>query len=187
MEGWHHHIESTSRQFMDLPGKEYSAIKLWAFLMTGVLMVCGCGSKVLVFGLRPEYPEVCTDFVEVDSLQPTLRWQAFPRAEELEADQEGVLRRIQHVTYELRIARAEEDFPVEIVYAKSEIPTSSHTLEEALEPSTEYFWTVRARFELDGHPRVMEWGGIFGISAEARRLVPIPNASSFRFKTPAAD
>ncbi len=44
--------------------------------------------------------------------------------------------------------------PPASVYARAGIPALSHTLEEAVQPSTKNFWTVRARFELDGQPRV---------------------------------
>ncbi len=71
--------------------------------------------------------------------------------------------------------------PPASVYARAGIPAPSHTLEEAVQPSTKYFWTVRARFELDGQPRVTEWGVT---DSFVRRLVPVPNPFSFRFKTP---
>lgn len=45
------------------------------------IFLASCAVKVLVFGLRPEYPKnLYRDkivFVEVDSLQPTLRWESF--------------------------------------------------------------------------------------------------------------
>ncbi len=71
--------------------------------------------------------------------------------------------------------------PPASVYSRAGIPAPSHTLEETVQPSTKYFWTVRARFELDGQPRVTEWGVT---DSFARRLVPVSNPFSFRFKTP---
>lgn len=133
--------------------------------LAGLLVVAGCASTVPVSGLRPEYPEVrATVFtnelasVEVDSLQPTLRWEAFPRPQDREADREGHLSRIRSVTYDLRIWRATNAYPAELIYAREGFPEPSHRVEVPLERSTEYFWTVRARFELDGDVRVTGWG-----------------------------
>ena len=44
-------------------------------------------------------------------VEPTLRWQAFPRPEDLTADMEGRLAHARSVTYELRIRRAEGESP----------------------------------------------------------------------------
>jgi hypothetical protein len=57
--------------------------------------------------------------------------------------------------------------PAGIVYRRDGLASPTHTLETALSPGTRYFWTVRARFELDGRERVTEWGtinngGIYG-------------------------
>jgi hypothetical protein len=47
-----------------------------------------------------------------------------------------------------------------------------HTLETPLEPSSLYFWTVRARFELGGQVKVTDWG-----------VSRVPHPSYYRFKT----
>ena len=54
------------------------------FLLTLVMGACvGPGE---VTGLRPLYPEVSTGWSNLDSLQPTFRWEAFPRPEESETE-----------------------------------------------------------------------------------------------------
>ena len=50
-----------------------------------------------------------------------------------------MLRRINHVTYDLKILRAEDDYPIELIYARQGLPDPSHSIEEPLEPSTKYF------------------------------------------------
>lgn len=156
--------------------------------MAGLALVGGC--SVAVSGLRPVYPEVRHRgvFVEVDSLQPALRWEAYPRPLDRGADEEGVLDRIRNVTYDLKIWRAENETPGEVVYTRQGLPGPWHRLERALEPSTKYFWTVRARFELDGDPRVIEWGTIghpiVPASRPSRRSPLVPNPAHYRFKTP---
>ncbi len=117
-----------------------------------------------VCGLHPKHPECRYSswrkrprYVEVDSFQPTLQWESFPRPEGLPADEIGLLSRISDVGYDLKIWRVKNDFPVELVYTRQRLLDSSHKIEHPLEPSTRYFWTVRARFKLDGQSRVTKW------------------------------
>ncbi len=146
-----------------------------------LLVVAGCAKHIPVTGLRPEYPNVGPAYVKVDSLKPTFRWEPFPRPQDYEADKEGVLRRINHVTYDLKILRAEDDYPIELIYARQGLPDPSHSIEEPLEPSTKYYWTIRARFELDSNPRITQWGQGGGGSG---RQVVVPESFYYRFKTP---
>lgn len=144
-------------------------------------IISGCGG-VPVVGLRPEYPPleksafaVHTDFVEVDSPQPTFKWQSFPRPEDDLAD------RVYDVTYELRIWATIPGPSGKLRYARDGLEQPTHKLEKPLEPSSQYFWSVRTRFMIDGESRVIEWG-MAGIPL---RKEAVPNASCFRFKTPA--
>jgi len=63
-----------------------------------VVFSAGCG--IAVVGLHPEYPPlekktfaIYPNFVGVDSLQPTFRWQPFPRPED------HLAAKVQNVTY----------------------------------------------------------------------------------------
>jgi len=125
-------------------------------------------------GLQPKYPELrynfwstSLEFVEVDSVQPELQWEAFPRAENREADDTGVLSRISDVSYDLKIWKADEnDLPGELVYTRRGLPGPSHRIETSLPPSTKYFWSIRLRSKMDSHFRVSHWalsrkGGYF--------------------------
>jgi hypothetical protein len=116
----------------------------------------------------------------VASLQPTLHWQGFPRDSDLAAAP-AEMGRISNVRYDLVIARQHELAPAGIVYRRDGLPAPTHTLETALSPGTRYFWTVRARFELDGRERVTEWGTINRLTSEW--LTP-PSEFSYRFETP---
>ena len=115
-------------------------------------------------GLQPKYPELSYNFegdlkyVEVDSLQPELQWETFPRPEDRQSDDTGVLSRITDATYDLKIWKADENgFPVELVYTRKELPCPSHRIETPLPPSTKYLWSIRLRFKMDGHSRVSHW------------------------------
>ncbi|MCP4409174.1 MAG: hypothetical protein GY807_15735 [Gammaproteobacteria bacterium] len=147
----------------------------------------GC-SSISSIGLQPEYPpfekgsfELWGEFVEVNSLQPTLRWQHFPRTEDRQTDEQENLDRVDDVSYELRVWKTVHSNSGRLVYARDGVRTSYHELEQSLKPSTNYIWTVRARFALDGLPQVTEWG----LAGYLLRDNVVPNRSCFRFKTPA--
>lgn len=149
-------------------------------------LITGCGTPMV--GLQPEYPPfkkgmfaLWGKFVEVDSLQPTLRWQPFPRQEDSDADKEGTLNRIEDLTYEVRLWKTMTSSSGELVYARDGLKLPYHRLEEPLEPSTKYLWSARALFILDGHPRTIEWG----LAGYLLRDETVPNPSCFRFATPA--
>ena len=167
-----------------LPG--IPGIRRLVFPGIAILFVtAGCG--IPVAGLQPEYPPVerrtfsiLTEFVEVRSLEPTLRWESFPRPFDRKADKEGSLDRIGEVTYELRIWRTTNGQSGDLVYAREGLKVPYHTLEKPLEPGTRYLWSVRAVFTQDGRFQVIEWG----LAGYLLRDQTVPNDSCFRFRTP---
>ena len=78
----------------------------------------------------------------VDSLQPTMSWEPFPAP---------------NATYDLRIWRAGRLGPDTLVYSRANLDQATHKLEMALEPSTLYYWSVRAHFSEQGRERITEW------------------------------
>lgn len=180
-----------------------------------ILIVAGCGTKLEykapVSGFRPTYPEVtwsaypnrAPDLLNwpiVDSLQPTLRWEPFPgehqtyegsRPTPFVTVDPGSVR---DVKYDLRIWTIRGRIPVEIAYESDGLTEPFHKLERALKPDTEYYWSVRARFSLDGKPRVSEWSlsqipctpdyGLECARGVERRTGRIPPLNYYRFKTP---
>jgi hypothetical protein len=146
-------------------------------------------------GDSPVYPDRggCPVYPVVANLQPTLRWKYFPRGEEVLADHAGMLSRVSAVSYDLKIWKAIEGYlirrihrdrstdPGELVYSRTGLPEPSHTLETPLEPSTRYFWTVRARFKINGHSRVTEWGEQIHVM---ETLFKPRIVSYYRFETP---
>jgi len=153
--------------------------------LTLALVVSGCAKAQPPGGLRPLPP--LGDYWSwiPESLQPRLRWEAFPRPEDIEADKSGRLAGVRNVSYELRIWRADREssslcgacFPTEAVYVRGDLAGPDHTVESPLAPGTIYLWSARAHFELDGQPRVTQWGG-------AARGTAIPTLSYYRFTTP---
>ena len=121
------------------------------------------------------------EWTVADSRRPTLRWESFPRPADRAAAAEEMAR-VGKVRYELVVARERNLVPAEIVYRRDGLTASSHTLDIGLPPDSRYFWTVRARFELDGRERVTPWGGAEPPAASGRLVAP--NDRSYRFRTP---
>jgi len=151
-------------------------------------LAAACGAGPLP-GLQPEYPAVkrsisapLGEFVAVDSLRPTLRWRLFPEPEQRRKDAEHALDRVREVRYELRVWRTAHGHSGDLAYERDDLREPHHALEESLEPSTNYLWTVRARFELDGTTYVTEWG----LASTTLRNHIVPHPSCYRFRTPAA-
>ncbi len=152
----------------------------------------GAGVLAAAFGLAPLSPRTrgalpADDLIgsrfnwtEVDSLQPVLRWEAFPRAGDLKVAPDEMAR-VAGVRYDLVIARSENAAPGEIVYRRDGLAATDHRLETALEPGARYFWSVRARFVLDGRERVTEWSSVH---YAAREGLTAPSPFSYRFRTP---
>ena len=149
------------------------------FLFPFLVACVGTPRPAPVWGLRPEYPEALVGsvghpspfFVEVDSPQPVLRWQSFPRPEDSKNEK---IKGITNVTYDLRIWRVTGPYRVrhsslldlnhyfvafkivEPIYEREGLPQPGHKIEEPLEPFRNYFWSIRARFQVDGQTRVSE-------------------------------
>ena len=145
----------------------------------------GCTTPVVTSGLRPLDPEVRHGFSRVDSYRPTLRWESFPRKQDLGADPEGRLEGIKDVGYDLKIFKEEAGRPGRLVYRRDGLSEPAHKLEQSLGSATKYFWTVRARFTVDGKRRVTEWGIILPPRAKEtpRRSPRIPNRNFYRIET----
>ncbi len=145
------------------------------------ICLCGCGPPLVTVGLRAEYPEqsfrLYLDtppgaFVPVDSLQPTLRWESFPRSKDLEQK----IGQVENVVYQLRILGKE------FTYARDDLREPCHRMDVPLKPSEKYLWTVRACFELKGENRCTVWGAL---SKWEYWTFSHPNSWSYRFQTPA--
>ena len=147
----------------------------------------GCmGTRIV--GLRPEYPPVRVEtfslycaLVEVDSLQPTFRWQPFEFPRNIPSNQsETDFENIENVTYEIRIWKTTAGRSGKLVYSRKGLTVPYHRIQAPLAHRTEYLWSIRAQFLLDGRPRVTEWS----MAGHTLRNEAVPNESCFRFQTP---
>jgi hypothetical protein len=141
--------------------------------------------EALVTGVEPIFPSPTLHYEVIDSLQPTMRWHKLNR---------------DNVTYDLCIWSAigsenTQENLGEVVYHRENIENTQHTLETPLEPSTHYFFSVRARFSENGLDKVSDWSRYStrpsrfqnymtgGMSALFAPLNGISN-SFYQFKTP---
>ena len=142
---------------------------LWRETLVLLVLVAlgGCVEEVRgISGLKPEQPPaVRPGCATLTSLEPTLRWQAFPAKETAEPGLSGV-------TYDLKIWVAAHDAPGNLVYAREGLPEPTHTVQEPLQPATPYFWSVRAEFLLHGAPRVTDWGQQLAVSIRTKDTKP---------------
>jgi hypothetical protein len=100
------------------------------------------------------------DFFEITNLSPNFSWEALPRPFDKFPEHSA---KPDDVTYELRIYEGHKNgmFKIKLVYAVRDIKHSNYLFPRNLKPCSWYFWTVRARFKLDGITRVTEWGGTY--------------------------
>jgi hypothetical protein len=110
---------------------------LWGVILTGC-------ARTAVVGLYPDNPPVTrkgvllrTEFVEVDTLNPTFRWH--PLAIRLDSPEDKDSARIENITYEIRIWRTVSSDAGKLVYQRSRLTTTEHRLEHALDYGTRYF------------------------------------------------
>jgi len=127
-------------------------------------------------------------FQAVSSLQPTLRWEPYTLFTPSNEEQGPQPIPISNVTYEIRIFQKTEGYSITwsygkntgnpglLIYHRNDLAQPFHKLEKPLEPDVEYFWTVRARFVLEGRTRVTEWS--------EQLLQGFGIVSYFGFKTP---
>jgi len=116
--------------------------------------------------LEPLFPK--SRGYRTDTLQPTLRWSAFPREIDRQQLDPAVLQKISDVTYDLRIWDEDADqnsksrhlnqrWRNRMIYERKGLAIAQHTLESPLPRASRYYWSVRARFVVDGRPMVTRW------------------------------
>jgi hypothetical protein len=163
-------------------GNRVSAIiqsmKRLTALALGLLMaVTLSGCVAWGHGLDPVEPAGRKIFPSptIESLQPTLTWET--------ADPEEM----PGARYHLVVYRL-EGFPSHevVVYARRDLTTTSHTLDQPLLPGTRYHWRIGVTYS-NGKETRTEWNGYRGFY-----FIPIPfiwfigfTSGSYSFDTPA--
>jgi hypothetical protein len=123
------------------------------------------------------------EWYAADGLRPRFKWEAFPRPGDVAAAPEE-MKQVSNVRYDLLVANEENMAPGEIIYRQEGLQSPEHVINLSLRSDARYFWTVRARFDLDGRSRVTEWGSThFAV----REKITAPSQYSYRFRTPGRD
>ena len=110
---------------------------------------------------------------EVDAEKQTSRftWESFPSERMLQGASFSA-DKIENVVYEFRLIQSELDVRwsgPKVMYRSAGLTTPEHTLPFTLPSCERLYWSVRARFDLDGVPRVTEWSDNTWSIAERRR------------------
>ncbi len=109
------------------------------------------------------------------SLEPKFRWRKFPGDKVLNADFQGKLRQLSSLRYDLRIYRLDDQrSTARMILERNNIEATEYRMTQPLAPSSEYVWSVRARFTLDTGERTSRWSGDW-VGGDIR---------GFLFKTP---
>ena len=103
------------------------------------------------------------DFVEISDLEPRFSWEAFPRP----FDNFSVHSvEPKNVSYELRVYEGLKKknkivLDRKLIYTANNIRQNSYTYPWKLKSCNWYYWTIRARFKLNGIMRTTEWAGTY--------------------------
>lgn len=125
------------------------------------------------------------NFTSVDSLNPVLSWEAFPRQADLKNNPEiGIM--VKDVVYDLTVSQVDKKTSRTILaYSSQGLIKTTHKIEKALSPGQEYIWAVRPRFNLLGAERSLPWSKVT-YNTDACGIFASPAYDySYRFKTPA--
>lgn len=105
---------------------------------------------------------------EINEVKPQLAWESFPQPWDVSMSDQ---RMPGNVSYEIEIYSTKfkkQKFMVipqyeikQLVYHRDNIKQPQHKVEIELDPCTTYFWRVRAKFNMEGVPRITEWGGLY--------------------------
>ena len=128
----------------------------------GVLPIASPGA-VAVMIPGPQVP------VKVDGTTPLLAWSA-PLAPTTAAESSAAAA-ADDLRYDLRIFEEYDWGAGDLVYERAGLRGNEHRVESELKPATSYFWAVRARYTVDGHPRATRWSA----TAEPAVLDPLPS------------
>lgn len=99
-------------------------------------------------------------FPIIKSLQPRLQWSSFPSEKQGSQFVKATGKKIQDVTYDLRIF----NYYNHQVYTAGGLKENHHEINTVLEPDKEHYWTVRACFDVNGNNICTKW---------ARTSVPV--------------
>ena len=125
------------------------------------------GAGFLVAGKRNCMLEI-EPVARRQSSNVTIRWEAFPRDVDLGAAYADRIRRVSNVRYDLAVwLTAYPYIEGSFVQRIDGLTSTAYTLELPPSPAGQHYAvSVRARFDLDGHPRATSWSRMDGCPGE---------------------
>ncbi len=163
-----------------------------AMLAATLMLAAACSYPYGTIGLGAIDPlQIRSEFGRKDivaSLTPTLIWDSFPQRDDAVQSAALAGRRVDDVTYELRLWPSVDYGPGPLAYERRGLTQPRHKIEAPLEPSRLYYWSVRARFRLDGRERVTQWASRVWLifCKEPSRRPIVPNRCAYFLMTPEA-
>ena len=100
---------------------------------------------------------------------PTLAWQPFPLDQDRFVLGQGRIDSIEDLTYDLVVISVDS---LKKVYEVTALPEAEHRIEVELEPHRQFFWSIRARFVLDGETRVTRWRSAANKGGKRESVLP---------------
>lgn len=128
------------------------------------------------WGKRLNYPQV-------DSLQPTLSWEALPARAQAGALDQHHGGGLTSVHYELRVWEVRAGQPGPLVYERRALPQPHHRLESPLKPRRDYFWSFRACFDAAQGVTCTPWAWSLAPAGGSCEEPEIPAQNYYRFRT----
>jgi hypothetical protein len=156
-----------------------------------ILAAGACAEPARYFGLKPEYPPAIARsggkealFSRVESTRPMLAWEAFPPRDASGFNiPDETMRKVKWVVYDLKVYAEDNGSPGRLVEDQRGLAEPHFQFQSPLTPCAKYFWSVRARFQLEGREEATEWGVI--ATAGRDRWVPVvPDPGFYRFEIP---
>ena len=169
-----------------------------AAIITGcVILLVGCATKYSGLAAVDPKPRQygVWDQPTISSLTPTLRWERFPRPVDVTKIAQGQPQRISDVRYDLLIwerrARTVQEYRalsdpgwVQADPVITGLRVTQYTVPTPLKPHTEYLWTVRVWYRLDGRLRLSQWSRCGSWGDDLPPTFSVPEYFAFYFLTP---
>lgn len=175
--------------------KPHASTTFAALLAAAIVVLSGCSSVTYKY-VQPVAPAISGNFMEypvVESLQPTLKWQAMPDAfkdatiESYDVAVYPAPKREMGLMDSLNAA-LQQQFG-DPVYSKDGIKATELKVDKPLRPDTKYVWTVRVHYKKGGADAVSPWASY---DAKVRKEYVLysetatVNDACFGFRTPPA-
>lgn len=108
--------------------------------------------------LQPTSPEnAFFDYTVINTRQPEFRWEPFPHKSVRTKQNLALIDRISDVVYDMKVFQVLDHKPFKLVYQVTDLAEPFHKMDVDLKKHKPYYWTVRARYKMDGQAAATRW------------------------------